>query len=455
MSQNEPAALVAERLAVAARAAAGELAGATSGAKNQALAILADSLEANVERLLEANAKDLAAAAEAGLKGAFVDRLRLTPGRVAAMAEGVRQIIALPDPIGAMDDVRRRPNGLKVGRVRIPLGVICIIYESRPNVTVDAGALCIKSGNAPILKGGREAFHSNNALVAVMQQALSQAGLPAQAVQAVATSDRGVIAALITRDREVDLVIPRGGEGLIRYVTANATVPVIQHYKGVCHVYVDETADLEMAEAIAYNAKVQRPGVCNAMETLLIHRDAAPRLIPALFARYAEAGVELRGDARTRALWPRAASATEADWDEEYADLILSVRLVDDLDAAIEHIRKHGSGHTDAIVTSDYLASQRFVAEVSSSCVVVNASTRFNDGFELGLGAEIGISTSKLHAQARPWRPPRRSRARRWLSRSPCWPSRPRARTCRSCASTSSFSTRTSSSSRAVAPTAT
>jgi len=392
------AATLAARLSQAARAAAGRLASATTLEKNRALEILAERLVRESDRILAANAKDLVAAESEGVKGALLDRLRLTPTRIAAMAGGVRQVIALPDPVGAIDGMQRRPNGLLVGRMRIPLGVIAIIYESRPNVTVDAGVLCIKSGNAPILKGGREAFHTNNTLVELMRESLVAAGLPADAVQAVATSDRAVIASLIRRDRDVDLVIPRGGESLIRYVSENATVPVIQHYKGVCHVYVDADADVAMAADIAFNAKVHRPGVCNAMETLLVHRDVAPRLIPELFPRYKAAGVAIRGDARIRALWPEAAVATEEDWSTEYLDLVLSVRLVDDYDTAVAHIRTYGSGHTDAIVTNDYRASQRFIAEVASSCVLVNASTRFNDGFELGLGAEIGISTSRLHA---------------------------------------------------------
>ncbi len=388
----------AARLAIAARAAARQVANASTGVKNAALASLAKRIRDSADHLKEVNARDLAAAEASGLSTAMIDRLALTDARIANMALGVEQVIALPDPVGAIDDMRRRPNGLMVGRMRIPLGVICIIYESRPNVTIDAGALCIKSGNAPILKGGKEAFHSNAALVELMRDALADAGLPRDVVQAVATSDRSVIAELIRRDAEVDLVIPRGGEALIRYVSENATVPVIQHYKGVCHIYVHGDASADAATDIAYNAKVQRPGVCNALETLLIHRDAAPTLIPTLFTRLESAGVELRGDARVRALWPSASEASAEDWDEEYGELILAVRIVDDIDQAMDHIDKHGSGHTDAIVTNDYLASQRFIRQVASSCVVVNASTRFNDGFELGLGAEIGISTSRLHA---------------------------------------------------------
>ncbi len=394
----ESAATVAAHLARAARAAAGALASASTAVKDRALTLLADRLLAERAAIAAASARDVEAARAVGLGGAMLDRLALDDARIEAMAQGVREIVALPDPIGAVEAMRRRPNGLLIGRMRIPLGVICIIYESRPNVTIDAGALCLKSGNVPILKGGKEAYHANQLLVGFMRDALEAAGLPADAVQAVATSEREVIRELIRRDGEIDLVIPRGGEGLIRYVTEHATVPVIQHYKGVCHVWVDRGADLDMAEAIAFDAKVQRPGVCNAMETLLIHRDVAPALIPRLFARYERAGVELRGDARVRALWPRAKAASDEDWTAEYLDLVLSVRLLDDMDEAIQHIRRYGSGHTDAIVTNDYGAAQRFVTEVASSCVLVNASTRFNDGFELGLGAEIGISTTKLHA---------------------------------------------------------
>ena len=398
MPSSESAAAMAARLAAGARQAARILAQADTQAKNHALGILAGKLDKEHERVLTANRRDLEQAADMNLSAALIDRLSLSASRISAMAEGVRQVQRLPDPIGRMDASSRRPNGLQVGRMSIPLGVICIIYESRPNVTIDAGVLCLKSGNAPLLKGGKEAFHSNNVLVALMREALDEAGLPPDGIQAIATSDRDVITELITRDEEVDLVIPRGGEGLIRYVTKHATVPVIQHYKGVCHVYVDENADLEMASEIAFNAKVQRPGVCNAMETLLVHQRMAPQLIPHLMPRLNAAKVELRGDARVRALWPQAGPVTTADWDQEYLDLILSIRIVDDIQVAIEHIHNHGSGHTEAIVTNDYAASQRFIRAVGSSCVLVNASTRFNDGFELGLGAEIGISTSRLHA---------------------------------------------------------
>ena len=389
---------IAATLAGHARFAAARIAQASTADKDAVLADLAERLEASADRITAANDRDLAAASEAGLGGALLDRLRLTPARIRAMADGVREVRALPDPVGGIEALRRRPNDLLVGRMRIPLGVICIIYESRPNVTVDAGALCLKSGNAPILKGGKEAFHSNGVLVELMRESLVARGLPADAVQAVATSDRQVIAELIRRDEEVDLVIPRGGEGLVRYVTHNATVPVIQHYKGVCHVYVDRAADLDMAAEIAFNAKVQRPGVCNAMETLLVHRDVAPQLAERLFGRLAAAGVELRGDDATRALWPDARPAQASEWDEEYLDLVLAVRVVEDTEVALGHIARYGSGHTEAIVTRDYETSQRFMREVTASCVIINASTRFNDGFELGLGAEIGISTSRLHA---------------------------------------------------------
>lgn len=405
--QGGPDALAAQ-LAIAARRASHALAKAPGAVKNDALRRLAHKLRAGAEALVAVNAKDLAAAEESGLSAANLDRLRLTPARIEAMARGVDEVIALPDPVGAIERLEVRPNGLQVGRMRIPLGVICIIYESRPNVTVDAGALCIKSGNAPILKGGKEAFHSNLALVDLMREALTEAGLPADAVQAVATADRAVLTALIRRDQEIDLVIPRGGEGLIRYVTEHATVPVIQHYKGVCHVYVHADADIAMATDIAYNAKVQRPGVCNAVETLLVHASAAPALFAELAPRLSSAGVEVRGDARARALWPAGPHsaghvapmkpAAEEDWHAEYLDLVLAVRIVDDFEMAVDHILRYGSNHTEAIVTQDYATSLRFVREVPSSCVLVNASTRFNDGFELGLGAEIGISTSKLHA---------------------------------------------------------
>jgi glutamate-5-semialdehyde dehydrogenase len=398
MSDGPSPTEIARDLATRGRRASAILATASTETKNGALEAMARHLEEREEAILAANARDLAAAQEVGLSSALTDRLRLDGPRIEAMVRGVRQVIALPDPVGQRELMAPRPNGLQIARVRIPLGVICIIYESRPNVTVDAGALCIKSGNTPILKGGREAFHSNGALVTAMRAGLAEAGLPADSIGAVATSDRAVIGALIRADEHVDLVIPRGGEGLIRYVTENATVPVIQHYKGVCHVYVHGAADLAMACEIAMNAKTQRPGVCNAMETLLVDQSVAATLLPDLLNRFARAGVQVRADARARSVWPDAQAATQADWDEEYLDLIVSVAVVDGLDGALDHIARHGSGHTECIVTQDEGAAARFLAQANASCVLHNASTRFNDGFELGLGAEIGISTSRLHA---------------------------------------------------------
>ena len=397
-NQEVPTDKLAQTLAQRARRASRTIATASSDAKNKVLHRLAELIRERHGEILAANALDLEQGRKMELSDALMDRLRLTPERIESMAVGVEEVAALHDPIGRIESPEKRPNGLQIARMRIPLGVICIIYESRPNVTIDAGALCLKSGNAPILKGGKEAHHSNSILVSLMREALEQEGLDPNVIQAVATSERRVIAELIRQDRTVDLVIPRGGEGLIRYVTENATVPVIQHYKGVCHVFVDAAADLEMAEEIAFNAKVQRPGVCNAMETLLLHRDIARDLVPPLFKRYEEAGVELRVDSRLRALWPAAHAASDEDWDAEFLSLTLAVRMVDSADEAIDHIERHGSGHTESIVTNDKALGTRFIREVPSSCVLHNASTRFNDGGELGLGAEIGISTSKLHA---------------------------------------------------------
>lgn len=395
---SESAEQTAIGLAKAAKAASHALTTASTAQKNQALEFLAQHLLNQQARVLEENAKDIEAASAMGLSSASIDRLRLTPARIEAMVTGLREVIALQDPVGRLEDESVRPNGLKIARMRIPLGVICIIYESRPNVTIDAGALCIKSGNTPILKGGKEAFHSNMVLVELMREALAQAGLPKDCVQAVASSDRAVIATLIRREQDVDLVIPRGGESLIRYVTENATVPVIQHYKGVCHVYVHADADLKMAEAIVVNAKVSRPGVCNALETLLVHEDAAQEFFASLVPALSAKGVELRGDARAMQLAPTMLPASESDWDEEYLALILAVKVVSSYDEAVTHIRKHSSNHTESIITRDLALGERFLRDIQSSCVMLNASTRFNDGFELGLGAEIGISTSKLHA---------------------------------------------------------
>ena len=381
-----------------AREAAGVLANLSTDLKNRTLAAMADGLEAHLDFLLAENARDIGAAGENGLSKAMIDRLTLNPQRVAAMAAGIRDIVALPDPVREVTRRWQRPNGLEVGRMRIPLGVITIIYEARPNVTADAASLCIKSGNAVILKGGREAKFSNQAVGDVLREACVGVGAPEDAVQVVASTDRAMIHELLKLEEYVDLVIPRGGEELIRFVAANSRVPVVKHYKGVCHVYVDSDADLDMAERISLNAKVQRPSVCNAMETLLVHEAVAPRFLPAVIGKLRESGVEVRGCEKTRSLVNGVASAGEADWHEEYLDLVLAVRVVADMDEAIEHIRQYGSDHTETIVTADRGKAEDFVARVQSSAVLVNASTRFNDGGELGLGAEIGISTSKIHA---------------------------------------------------------
>ena len=345
-----------------------------------------------------ANHQDVEAARAQGYAAALIDRLTLSDKVFASMIKGLQEVAALPDPVGAVTGMWVRPNGLKVGRQRIPLGVIGFIYESRPNVTVDAAALCLKSGNAVILKGGKEALHSNLALAQAMQDALSEAGAPQAAVQVIPSVAREATLELLKQDELVDLIIPRGGEGLIRFVAEHSRIPVLKHYKGVCHIFVDESADLDMAEEICFNAKVQRPGVCNAMETLLVHEAAAPEFLPRMFARFRQAQVELRGCPRTREIDPQAVPAQADDWGAEFLDLILAVQVVPDLDAALAHIARYSSNHTEAIITRDYARAQRFLQEVDSSVVLVNASTRFNDGGELGLGAEIGINTSKLHA---------------------------------------------------------
>jgi glutamate-5-semialdehyde dehydrogenase len=379
-----------------AKQAARVLARLDTGAKNRALASIADALVAGAPAIIAANAEDLRDGEAKGLSAAMLDRLTLDEKRIAGIADAVRQIIALPDPIGEVTGMQRRPNDLLVGRVRIPLGVIAMIYESRPNVTVDAAVLCLKSGNACILRGGSEAHRSNLALAKVVQKALESAGIPGDAVQVVPFTDRAGILELLKLEQYIDLAIPRGGEGLIRFVAANARVPVIKHYNGICHAFVDASADLSMARDIVINAKTQRPGVCNALETLLIHTDAAERFLPILDK--ALANVELRGDEKVCKTIARAKPATEDDWRAEYLDLILAVRVVSDLEAAMDHIAEYGSLHTEIIITADYGNSQRFLREVDASCVMVNASTRFNDGGELGLGAEMGISTTKLHA---------------------------------------------------------
>jgi len=368
------------------------------GPKDAALHLMADKLMAREEEIFRENRKDLSAAREKGLTAAMIDRLTLDHETLNSMADGLREVANLPDPVGEVKGMWKRPNGLMVGRVRIPLGVIGFIYESRPNVTVDAAALCLKAGNSVILKGGSEAIHSNMALEEIIKDSLREAGLPEKTVQVVPSTDREAVRILLGLDQFVDLVIPRGGEGLIRYVVENSRIPVLKHYKGVCHIYVDESADIPMALDICFNAKVQRPGVCNAMETLLIHEKVAAEFLPLMGKRFQEAGVELRGCSRTISLLPYAKAAVESDWPEEFLDLILAVRVVPDMDEALDHIEKYGSNHTEAIITKDYDRSRRFLAEVDSSVVLVNASTRFNDGYQLGLGAEIGINTSKLHA---------------------------------------------------------
>jgi len=381
-----------------AKNAARQLAPLSSEEKNKALLMMADKLEAQSVFLIKENEKDLELANKAGASSAVLDRIALNPSRVNGMAKGLRDVAALPDPVREVIKMWRRPNGLQVGRMRIPLGVIGIIYEARPNVTADAAALCLKSGNAVILRGGSEAHHSNQAIGAVLRQACAETRVPQDALQVVERKDHALVNELLQLEEYIDLIIPRGGEELIRAVAANSKIPVIKHYKGVCHVYVDNEASLEMAERICFNAKVQRPSVCNAMETLLVHEGIAPRFLPTMIAKFQRAGVEIRGCENTRALVPGLNKATETDWSTEYLDLILAVRVVKDMDQAIDHIERYGSEHTESIVTTNYQKSRDFIDRVNSSAVMVNASTRFNDGGELGLGAEIGISTSKIHA---------------------------------------------------------
>ncbi len=382
-----------------ARISAREMARAETAGKDRALQAIAEAIESGAAALAAANARDLDAGRARGLDAALLDRLELTPARIAAMAEGLRQIAALPDPVGAVSDLCYRPSGIRVGRMRVPLGVIGIIYESRPNVTADAAGLCLKSGNAAILRGGSESLHSNQAIAGCIREGLHRAGLPEDAVQVVATTDRAAVGAMLAMEGVIDVIIPRGGKGLIERVSRESRIPVIKHLHGVCHVYIDERADPDKAVAVAYNAKTQRYGTCNTMETLLVAEAVAPRVLPVLGGKYRAAGVELRGCERTREWLPDAVPATEQDWETEYLAPILSVRVVADLDAAIDHIERYGSHHTDAIVTEDYTRAMRFLREVDSSSVMVNASTRFADGFEYGLGAEIGISTDKLHAR--------------------------------------------------------
>ncbi|HEK0481973.1 TPA: glutamate-5-semialdehyde dehydrogenase [Pseudomonas aeruginosa] len=388
------------RLGRDARAASRLLARAATAQKNRALLAAADALDAARAELSHANEQDLAAGRANGLEPAMLDRLALTPARIDDMIEGLRQVATLPDPIGEIRDMRYVPSGIQIGKMRVPLGVVGIIYESRPNVTIDAASLCLKSGNATILRGGSEAIHSNQAIARCIQQGLTEAGLPAAAVQVVETTDRAAVGALISMPEYVDVIVPRGGKGLIERISREAKVPVIKHLDGICHVYIDVAADLDKAIRVADNAKTQRYAPCNTMETLLVHAGIAERALPPLATIYREKGVELRGDAATRALLGAdVLEATEEDWRTEYNAPILSIRIVDGLDAAIEHINTYGSQHTDAIITENFSDARRFLAEVDSASVMVNASTRFADGFEYGLGAEIGISTDKLHAR--------------------------------------------------------
>ena len=385
-------------IAEKSRAASSKLAKAQPGAKDQALLKMSDSLIEKTDYLLSENKKDVEEAVSKGQQSSLIDRLTLTPERIAKIAEGLRQVASLTDPVGEVVRMWTRPNGLRVGRMRIPLGVIGIIYESRPNVTADAAGLCIKSGNSVILRGGSETIRSNMAIGGLLRDALKSSGLPEDAVQIIPVTDRSAVLEMLKLEELIDLIIPRGGEGLIRFVSENSRIPVLKHYKGVCHVFVDESADLGMAESICVNAKVQRPGVCNAMETMLVHESIAPRFLPRALKALMDNGVEIRGCARTKEIVPGVKEANENDFYEEYLDLILNVRVVEGLEQAVNHIEKYGSMHTEAIVTDDYSNSQAFINGVNSSTVMVNASTRFSDGFELGLGAEIGISTSKLHA---------------------------------------------------------
>ena len=387
-----------EEMAKAARAASREMARCPSGKKDEVLLRIADQLEKEAPHIQSENEKDLVEAKARGLSNAMIDRLTISDSTISSMAEGVREVAQLEDPVGSMSRTWLRPNGLQVSRMRIPLGVIGIIYESRPNVTIDAATLCLKAGNAAMLRGGSEALASNLALADIIGHGLEKSGLPQEAVQVVPVKDREAVHALLKQEETIDLIIPRGGEGLIRFVVENSKIPVLKHYKGVCHVYVDEGANLKMAEEICFNAKVQRPGVCNAMETMLVHQSSASEFLPEMANRFIKAGVELRGCPETCRILSDIKQAVEDDWPEEYLDLVLAVKVVENMEQAIHHIAEYSSNHTEAIVTSDYQRARRFVREVDSSVVLVNASTRFNDGGQMGLGAEIGISTSKLHA---------------------------------------------------------
>ena len=387
-----------ESLAVAARKAARDVASLSTIRKNNVLLRMGGALQEQKGYIQAENEKDLAKGREKGLSAAMLDRLALTDEVIESMIVGLREVVALPDPVGEIEEMNKRPNGIMVGRMRIPLGVIGMIYESRPNVTVDAAALCLKAGNAILLRGGSEAIHSNLALAKVLQDALASEEITPAAIQVVPTTDREAVNVLLSLEEYIDLIIPRGGEGLIRFVAENSRIPVLKHYKGVCHVFVDADADLEMAVNIVMNGKCQRPGVCNALETLLVHQDIAASFLPLVASKLITAGVELRGCPRTKEILPDIKDAVEEDWPAEFLDLILAVKIVDDLDAAMDHIVKYGSQHTEVIVTNSYANGQRFIKEVDASAVMVNASTRFSDGGQFGLGAEIGISTTKLHA---------------------------------------------------------
>ncbi len=402
MSQTAPISDIAaymSDLGARARTASRALARASTGRKNDALAAIAAELDASRDTLMDQNSKDLRAGTAKGLDEALLDRLELTPGRIDAMIEGLLQIATLADPVGAITDLDYRPSGIQVGRMRVPLGVVGIIYESRPNVTADAAALCLKSGNATVLRGGSEAFNSNQAIAACIHRGLESAGLSADAVQVLATTDRAAVGSMITQPEYIDVIIPRGGKGLIERISREARVPVIKHLDGICHIYIDDKADPDKAFAVALNAKTQRYGTCNTLETLLVAEGVANTILPRLGGAYLEKGVELRGCERTCAIFVDALPATEEDWGSEYLAPILSIRVVPDLDAALDHIERYSSRHTESIITEDYTRARRFLREVDSSSVMVNASTRFADGFEYGLGAEIGISTDKFHAR--------------------------------------------------------
>jgi glutamate-5-semialdehyde dehydrogenase len=387
-----------KNMAVNARKASFELASLSTATKNRMLLMMADAIIANSATLIVENSKDLASGREKGLSPAMLDRLMLDEKRISSIADALREVAALPDPVGEVTRMQKRPNNLMVGKMRIPLGVIGIVYESRPNVTADAAALCLKSGNAVILRGGSEAIHSNRAIAAVLQKVLQELSIPTAALSLIPFTERVGVLEMLKQEDSIDLIIPRGGESLIRFVVENSRIPVIKHYKGVCHAFVDKDADIDKALSIIINGKTQRPGVCNALETVLIHRDIAASFVPKMVQALSELKVELRGDVEFKNIAPQVVAATEDDWAAEYLELILACKIVGSLAEAVEHINNYGSLHSEVIITENYSNAQRFVREVNSSCVLVNASTRFNDGGQLGLGAEIGISTTKLHS---------------------------------------------------------